>query len=233
MIKNILFCLALAYASSACSNGNETAGIQEPAKGKIDAALKLMRQQVTDDVELTIAPQFILSTPDNDMSYFVCGKALVNQPGLVDHKTQRYISRFNSDRHGITYFDGRSDQEGKDEFQKNWDKHCNAPTISGSAASTQAQATPATLTAPQASPEEWRNAYNAAITEKDKENDGKDKYTAIICLHGIETKASKCKNGVIAFLKADTFEKIKYLTEEYPPPSPRRWGKPELAHLFF
>ena len=94
--------------------------------GKINEANARMRRQVASTVTINIeAGSQRLYQPPGPF-YYVCGRGVVNNPGLTDHELQRFITSVGYDGSGgLTIFDGRRDPKGRAEFEEQWLQDCN------------------------------------------------------------------------------------------------------------
>jgi hypothetical protein len=122
MIKSVLavFGAALTIAALVCGCS------PQDDHDLVSKATAMMRQQVASDVSLEVANDQFLKDPGGTF-YYVCGHALVNQPGLVDHREERYIITVNRTMNrGVAHFDGSDSADGKATFAEHWEKSCPA-----------------------------------------------------------------------------------------------------------
>lgn len=105
----------------------------------------LMKLGVAHDVEITVEPETEKVFDSEPTRTFACGRATINQPGLVDHITQRFIVSANKSLDsGLARFESYGEKSQDKEFIAMWDSHCPGHTFPSAAAATVSAPQPST-----------------------------------------------------------------------------------------
>jgi hypothetical protein len=97
-----------------------TACMERP-KSTTDRAMRILTHQLASDIKIEFDKegQIVKEGPD---ASFVCGVAVLNQPGLLYNMRERYIVRVNPDDSGIVTFDGSEARRAA--FDREWRERC-------------------------------------------------------------------------------------------------------------
>lgn len=93
---------------------------------KISEAINAMKSHLASTVTVKIDSSSLkLKDLNNDSFYYVCGLAIVNNPGFTNDEKQRFIVSFNkSISDGMALFDGSNTVTARENFQSKWKKNC-------------------------------------------------------------------------------------------------------------
>jgi len=115
-MKKLLPICTIFFMLSACSKSEA-----DVAMGKFDLAHEIMSRHPS-DTTIAVEPGTEKLFEKSDGWYYVCGRAVVNQPGLFHNFVQRFIISVNPDKKGMTRYEGGNEDK---EFLNWWAKRCD------------------------------------------------------------------------------------------------------------